>query len=135
MTFCEVTRWRDETRPSDINEKDQCDEYYYHRRRHTPREEEEEEVEALRRDQLYVFGFTELLSAIARESKHLAGEIVEKKNAECRVLRVRSGRRARCIRSGPRSNFIVGGLIAVILSIELALAFDASVVFLPDRCA
>ena len=70
----------------------------------------------------------ELLSAIARESKHLAGEIVEKKRIECRVLVFDLVPRAmHSIWSA--LHFIVGGLIAVILSIELALAFDASVVF------
>ena len=58
---------------------------------------------------------------------------VEKKRIKSR-LRVRSGA-ARDASIWSALHGIVGGLIAVILSIELALAFDASVVFLPDRCA
>ena len=73
----------------------------------------------------------ELLGAIARESKNLAGEImccVEKRNIKCRVFVFDLVPRAmHSIWSALHG--IVGGLIAVILSIELALAFDASVVF------
>ena len=66
------------------------------------------------------------LRALARESKKLAGEIVER--IECRVLVFDLVPRAmHSIWSALHA--IVGGLIAVILSIELALAFDASVVF------
>ena len=76
--------------------------------------------------------FLELLGAIARESKQLAGEMmcrcVEKKRIECRVFVFDLVPRAmHSIWSALHG--IVGGLIAVILSIELALAFDASVVF------
>ena len=71
----------------------------------------------------------ELLGAIARESKNLAGEIMcVEKRIKCRVFVFDLVPRAmHSIWSALHG--IVGGLIAVILSIELALAFDASVVF------
>ena len=71
----------------------------------------------------------ELLGAIARESKNLAGEIMcVEKRIKCRVFVFDLVPRAmHSIWSALHG--IVGGLLAVILSIELALAFDASVVF------
>ncbi len=93
----------------------------------TPREKKKKK-EAGEETSFTFSALGELLSAIARESKHLAGEIVEKKRIECRVLVFDLVPRAmHSIWSA--LHFIVGGLIAVILSIELALAFDASVVF------
>ena len=94
----------------------------------TPREKKKKKQDAGEETSFTFSALGELLSAIARESKHLAGEIVEKKRIECRVLVFDLVPRAmHSIWSA--LHFIVGGLIAVILSIELALAFDASVVF------